>query len=223
MARCLCLVLCVFCLSAGQAAAGAWPREKGGFFIASDLRLSWPTDLISPEPTGKYYTIYIEYGMTEQLTLGLDLGRSVSGDTKAVAFLRLPLRNRDTGLHIAAEVGLGQIDSAMVVRPGLALGRGFSIWRFNGWLALDSVAEVSVNSGKTDFKIDMTFGLNAEDGRKYMLQVQSGAPAAEDPFVRLAPSVVIPFGKDRHIELGGTYGLTGDDSVGIKLGVWQAF
>lgn len=220
------LLLLSFCLSALTAqavCAGAWPREKGSGFVSSDVRLSWPMELLSLEPTGKYYTLYAEYGLTDRLTLGMDLGRSVSGDGKSVVFLRLPLRRDAAKFKIALELGLGQIDGQTVVRPGLALGRSWSLWSLSGWLALDSLAEVQTETGKTDLKIDLTMGLNTDNGRKYIVQFQAGAPALFDPFLRVAPSVVMPFGKNRHIEIGGTYGLTGDASFGVKLGVWQTF
>ena len=67
---------------AGHASAGAWPREEGSLFVSSLARLSWPQDTTtwtSYEPTGEYYTLYVEYGLTERLTVGLDLGRAISG------------------------------------------------------------------------------------------------------------------------------------------------
>ena len=220
------LLLALLCwFSAAAATAGAWPRDKGSFFIAADLRLGWPQELStlqSAEPTGKYYTFYLEYGLTDRLTLGLDLGRSVSGEGKTVVFLRHPVTRPEARLKIALELGLGNIDGQTVLRPGISLGHSFELREMPGWIALDSVAELS-ESGGTDLKVDLTLGLSTAQDTKYMLQLQAGAPAERAPFLRLAPSVVIPAGRDRHVELGGTYGITGDASFGIKLGLWQKF
>ena len=59
--------------------------------------------------------------------------------------------------------------------------------------------------------------------QKYIFQVQSGSNEGSDSFARLAPSVVVPWGDSRNIEMGMTYGLSGDESVGVKLGLWQKF
>ncbi|MFZ5963307.1 hypothetical protein ACOXXX_10175 [Thalassococcus sp. BH17M4-6] len=219
----ICAILLVLGLGASQAQAGAWPREKGTFFVSSDLRLSWPQDFSAQKPTGEYYGTYAEYGLSDRLTLGLDLGRSESGVGKTVAFLRLPLPGSTEQFKIAAELGLGRMDRAPVLRPGLALGRAFQ-WRdAYGWLALDTLAEIRIDSGRTDYKMDLTVGLTMPEGRKYMMQIQSGAPALYDPYVRIAPSVLFPLGKSRLLEIGASYGLEGDETIGIKLGLWQHF
>lgn len=221
----LALVLAL-CLSAAQSHAGAWPRDKGTWFASVAAQFSWPQDIAtlqSVNPTSEYYMLYLEYGLTERLTLGLDLGRSERGTGKTIAFARLPVWARDRPLKLAVELGLGQIDGAPVVRPGFSIGRGIRLWDRDGWLSMESQAEIATDSGQADLKLDLTFGLTAQSGRKYLLQVQSGAPADRAAFARLAPSLVIPFGKARYIELGGTYGLTGDETFGVKLGLWQKF
>lgn len=218
------LLLGLVLLCAGQAGAGAWPRPAGQGFFATDARLSWPR-VIGPEvqPPGKYYTGYLEYGLTDRITAGLDLGRSVSGSGKTVGFLRVPLTRPEATLKISVELGLGRIDGAPVIRPGLSIGRGFSWGDVSGWLAVDSLAEIGTSNGQLDAKIDMTFGVTMPNDWKYLLQLQTGAPYGDPVFARLAPSVVIPIGPDRYVDIGGHLGLTGDNTYGLKLGVWQKF
>lgn len=214
---CLCL-----CLAASAAGAGAWPRKTGTGFASTTARLTWPQDveqLTSPAPTEEYYTLYLEYGLSERLTLGIDLGRSVSGSGKSVVFLQFPLRNQDSGPKIAAQLGVGRISGQTVIRPGLSVGWGLK----RGWLSIDSVAEMQVQTGVADYKLDMTWGRNMGAGRKLILQVQTGAPAGDPPFARFAPSMVFPLGDSLKAEAGVTYGLTGDESFGIMLGLWKTF
>ncbi|WP_136442919.1 hypothetical protein [Pacificoceanicola onchidii] len=203
--------------------AGAWPREKGHGFFSTAVRLAWPQNLehwTSSNPTEQYYTLYLEYGLTDRLTFGLDLGRSVSGDGKTVGFLQWPLRDRDRGPKVAFALGLGRIGEQTVVRPGLSVGWGLK----KGWVTLDTLAEYQVESGLMDYKMDITWGRNLKNDRKVLLQVQTGQPAEDPAFLRLAPSYVFPVGKrGMMVETGVTYGVTGDTSMGLKLGIWRNF
>jgi len=220
MWRCLTLI---YVLALPVAAdAGAWLREEGTGFASAAARLSWPAENISGEPS-QYYTLYAEYGLRPNLTMGVDLGRSVSGGSKTLAFARIPLWTPDNGHRLAAELGAGVIEGRSTLRPGILYGYGFSTGRFAGWISVDTQAEWSVVTGATDFKLDMTMGLNRPSGAKWIAQVQTGAPDGEDRFARLAPSYVTPIGKGRYLELGMTWGVAGDNSAGILLGMWQEF
>ncbi|WGW04085.1 hypothetical protein [Tropicibacter oceani] len=212
----------ILMLCAAMAQAGAWPREEGKGFFSTDVRLSWPQNLrhwTSPNPTEQYYTAYLEYGLSDRLTIGFDLGRSVSGDGKTIGFLQIPLRNTDTGPKVSAALGLGRIGEQTVLRPGLFIGWGME----KGWLTIDSMAEYQIENGLTDYKMDLTWGRNLARDRKLIVQVQTGKPAVDPAFVRLAPSIVFPMGKRSKIETGATWGLTGDSSVGLKFGLWTDF
>lgn len=212
----------------GEANAGAWQRAEGALYASASARLSWPKDLVSHgslDPNGQYYTLYMEYGLTDRVTLGLDMGRSVSGAGKSIGFVQLPVRNKEKGLKVSAALGLGQIEGDPVIRPGLSVGLGHK-W---GWINADGFAEVGINSDETDFKLDVTFGFNApshrflRDGTKLIVQFQSGAPYGDAMFVRLAPSVVVPLRNNLSIEVGGSWGIFGDDNFGALLGLWSDF
>ncbi|GAA4222332.1 hypothetical protein GGQ68_001153 [Sagittula marina] len=202
--------------------AGAWPRDAGKGFLSGAVRLSWPQDLAdwtSVRPTQDYQTLYLEYGLTERITLGFDIGRSVSGGSKTVAFAQVPLRDKDTGPKLSAQLGFGQISGDMVLRPGLSIGWGVS----HGWLTFDAQAEVHLNDGATDYKLDATWGRNFAEDWKAILQLQTGVQHSDPPFVRLAPSLVTPVGRGFKTEMGVTYGITGDSSMGLKIGFWRDF
>lgn len=202
--------------------AGAWPREKGRVFASTSVRLFWPQDIsrrTSRAPTGRYNTFYAEYGLTDRLTLGLDLGRSVSGADKDMLFLRLPLSPRGARVKVAAELGLGVIDRQAVSRPGLSLGLGLQ----GGWLSVEGLAEVSQHTGAVDYKLDLTRGWNLRENRKFMLQLQTGKPSGKEPFARLASSVVLPLTPAFSVEIGGSWDLAGGDTFGMLLGLWSEF
>lgn len=89
------LAMIIWLLLSCPALAGAWPRGKGNVFVASSTYVL---------PSGAYTGLYAEWGVTERLTLGLDLGRGVSGQDKAVAFVQAPLIRPVAGHHFARNV-----------------------------------------------------------------------------------------------------------------------
>lgn len=214
----------VVVLTTTEAVAGAWPQERGHGFASTDTRLSRPQNALRDGDVSTYNTLYLEYGLTDRITLGLDLGRSVSGDDKAVAFVRYPLASPIADTRLAFELGVGRIGKARVVRPGLSLGRSF-VWRDQvyGWLSADALAEINRDNGRVDYKLDLTVGVTFANQRKFFVQLQSGAPHGREPFLRVAPSIVLPIGRNRHAEIGLSIGLKGDDQLGIKFGLWQEF
>jgi hypothetical protein len=216
------LTILTLWLCASQALAGAWPRAKGSGFVSVSNRLSWPQNTdhwTSSEPTDRYSTIYLEYGASDRLTLGLDLGHSVSGAGKTLIFAQLPVFARDQSWHMTGQMGFGEIERRATLRPGLALGRGLP----QGWLSLETMAEIALENKETDYKLDLTYGRNLREDQKLIIQIQTGLPEGEEGFVRLAPSYVRPFGKRLKLEQGVTYGLRGDSSMGVKLGLWADF
>lgn len=218
---------------AGQAGAGAWPRSEGDGFASAALRLGWPQNLlarsrggeaVSLAPTSRYATLFVEYGLTDMLTVGIDVGHGVSGAAKTIGFLRYPLPIATGTAHrFAAELGLGQIDRSATIRPGLSYGYGFGDDVRSGWFSIDAQAEMHPRRRDADYKLDVTYGLNLASGRRAILQLQSGQQAGDDPFARLAPSYVMPLSDTRQVELGLTVSLTGEADVGVLIGLWQSF
>lgn len=225
---------CFFCVIwALGAEGGAWPRKAGEGFASATVRLGWPQNLleraragesISLEPTSDYRTLYGEYGVTDRLTIGLDVGHSVSGAGKTVVFVSYPLAiTGDSPHRLSLALGAGRIESEPVIRPGVSYGYGYSGKRLSGWVAVDALAEHFLGSQRNDYKLDVTFGLNLEGGKRAILQLQAGRQQGDDPFARLAPSYVVPWGDTRNVEVGLTVSLAGEADVGVLLGLWQAF
>jgi hypothetical protein len=236
MIRLLALVLGILGgLTPGISLAGSWPREAGtGFASLSQWQGLGTSD--------GYTALFLEYGLTRRLTLGIDTGRSVSGDGKAVMFLRVPVL-RLLGGPVAAEIGYGEIGGQRVLRPGLSWGRSFTRPRWQGWVAVDSRVELGLDRSRLDEKTDITFGLTPRrpDGQTadwtVMLQVQTGVvdireqlfllqtegiqPGAS--FVRLVPSVTYRLREGLDLEIGYFRALDGTGAQGIKLGLWSSF
>lgn len=201
--------------------AGAWPREKGHGFVSSTFRVSAGR---VQGPYSVYSTVYLEYGLGHDLTLGLDVGNGVSGTSKAILFLRRPLGELAPGHIVAAELGIGRIARQAALRPGISYGHGFSRrGGQSGWISIESVAEYRLASRHIDYKVDFTLGFNHSDRFKSIYQMQTGISHGDPPFARLAPSVVMRLGKSSHLELGLTADLTGNNQFGVQIGFWRDF
>ena len=81
------LILILICLT-GMAHAGPWPRPPGtGHLSVSTTYFDAKTYAY----TLSFNTLYLDYGLTERITLGLDLGQNDLGAYKAIAFAKTPL------------------------------------------------------------------------------------------------------------------------------------
>lgn len=216
-----------------EAAAGAWPREEGQVFIAFSQTLSTGarTVLEAVQDVDSYSSLYAEYGLTPELTFGLDAGLARGDQDEASAwnlFLRRPVWASDGGQRFAAELGVGQLTEPDYgrqwrIKPGLAWGWGFESPWGNGWAGIESSAAYRFVSRDFEFKTDLTVGLKPTDRWMFIFQVQSGRYGDDDPIVRLAPSAVRRFGEKVHLQLGFIQSVAGDDALGIKFGTWVTF
>lgn len=208
------LAMILWLVLTGPALAGAWPRGKGNVFVAGS------TYVMS---SGAYTGLYAEWGVTDRLTLGLDLGRGVSGQDKAVAFVQAPLMRPVAGHRFAWQIGAGVIAGDTVIRPGLSWGKGIDWAGRPGWVALDMVAEMRTETLAIDAKTDLTLGVSISDARKIMLQFQSGVQFGDDPFLRIVPSMTFALSDHARLEIGLSHSLRGASDSGLKIGVWLSF
>lgn len=199
--------------------AGAWPRGKGNVFVTTSAYLTYSGGGV---PAG-FGAIYLEWGATDKLTFGLDMGRGVSGKSKIVAFARYPIGKQDKKNRFALELGVGQLASGKVLRPGISFGRGFQSKLGGGWISIDTVAEIGLESGFTDLKTDITIGLQPRPKLKTMVQFQAGLRENDPAFLRIVPSIVWEMKEKRHMELGVTHGLIGPKETGLKFSIWREF
>ncbi|MGR3463125.1 MAG: hypothetical protein ACU0AX_01490 [Roseovarius sp.] len=198
---------------------GAWPRAEGEGFLSAAGTVE------GPDQFGLYrqsFSLYAEYGATERLTFGVDLGGDAGRMSKAIAFLRWPLGDGERPLRFALELGGGQVDEETALRPGLSVGRGITIGQRQGWLNADTRA-ILFDGGTTAFETDLTAGLSLGDRVKALVQLQAGVPAQGRDYLRLAPSVVYEVRPGTQIEFGLTEPISGGGERGFKLGLWRTF
>jgi len=195
------------------ATSGAWLRSTGEGF------LSWTVKLQDEPETTAYSTLYAEYGINPDLTLGLDIGSDEGGDHKALAFVLMPL-SRD-GLHIAFELAAGTLDDGVALRPSMSVGHSLNIGDLGGWWSIDTRARIS--KGDTALAIDATLGMTIWNGIKLIGQLQQGGPVKDPDYLRLAGSVVWRVAPQQHIEVGLTTSLKNAEDFGLKLGMWRSF
>lgn len=203
---------------ASAAEAGAWPRAKGQTFLAVSGQFD------APDQTGlsrHSFTLYAEYGATERLTLGLDLGGDALRMTKAIAFARWPIGQPSRDVKIAVEIGVGEVSDQSTLRPGLSLGRGLTIWGRPGWAAFDGRA--AILDGKVTLESDLTLGRDVGRQGKLIAQLQTGRPETGRAYMRLAPSYVLATKPGAYLEFGGIVPLAGGGEPGVKLGLWRSF
>jgi hypothetical protein len=211
----LALVLLPWC--AAMAQAGAWPREKGRVFLSFSSQIE---ERDENGINGQSHGFYAEYGATARLTLGLDVNGDALRMSKAIAFLRWPLGRADHRLKLALEMGAGQVEDKTALRPGLSMGRGFSLGDRHGWFNADLRA---ILNGDTAFETELTAGLSVTPRAKVIVQLQAGLPDGGRDYLRLAPSFVYQMRPGAQIELGLLEPLSGGGARGLKLGLWRQF
>lgn len=213
MCRVLALALALICALPAPLCAGAWLRGVGDGF------LSWGVKVQDHDDTKTYSTVYAEYGINPDLTLGVDLGSDEAGGHKALAFVRMPLSRER--LHVAFELGAGVLGERPAIRPGLSLGQGLTFGERNGWFNIDTRANVA--GEHVSVAIDTTIGLHVGADTMLIGQLQQGGPMGDPDFLRLTGSVVWRISPHRQLEVGMSRGLINAEDFGIELGLWREF
>ncbi|MGR3465228.1 hypothetical protein [Limimaricola sp.] len=209
---------------AGDAAqAGAWPREAGRTFLSFGGTIALSDDdsgLPDIAPT-----IYLEYGLTERLTLGLDGYAADDGSSgNLIAWARLPLTTAANGDVAAVSAGAGTVlvdedATEAAARLGLHWGRGLE----EGWLSVDAQALLALSSLSHEAKIDATWGQNLSPRWTGMLQGQVGYGLGGDAYAKLGTSVVLHVAPDLDLRLGLSRAITGDPDAGLSVETWWRF
>tara|TARA_R110002051_G_scaffold93824_2_gene163606 strand:- start:19503 stop:20168 length:666 start_codon:yes stop_codon:yes gene_type:complete len=205
------------------ATAGAWPREKGTIFIAAggNFLLSDGAQL----PVHYDPTVYAEYGLSERVTIGLDLYTADAGRIgSAFFFTSFPLGDLEARDKFAANVAFGvRVDaenpSEMLLRAGLSWGRGLT----NGWIAVDALATYGTNARTFRPKIDVTWGRRWSERWTTSLQLQTGQGFTNDYYAKVAPSIIYDLKDNIQVHLGAVHALTGDRGSGLKFETWLTF
>jgi len=226
-------VVLLICVPAA-AAGGAWPRGEGKAFVSLATLLS-SGDFSSLQGLGadlrNYSSVYGEYGLGAEWTLGADAFYATGEDVDgfgAIVFARRTLFRLEGGHVFAADLGLGWLeesdaDGTARIRSGLSWGKGFDSAWGGGWMSADGSLEYRLPRDEVIAKLDATLGLRPWPRWMTMVQIQSGHFGDDGFILKLAPSVAYELGEGRHLQLGLSIGLAGEDAVGVKLAHWWAF
>lgn len=218
------LLALMWTLGAGRPVdAGAWMQRPKTGFAALDLRYR-PTQ-------GRELGFYGTYGLSERLTLGLDINDTSRGSAHALGFVRLPLRQADSGWQIATELAVGANRDAghwlVMQRYGLSVGRGVQLGARSGWVTADLTRESRSGGYSKAWKLDATLGLSPPKGRRLapMFQIELHRPDDGAGTFALLPSLRLSR-RAKRTWLGGlewrrTQGQ--DQVLGIRFGLWQDF
>jgi len=210
-------------VAANTAIAGAWPRERGQLFIAAggNFLLSEQAQL----PVHYDPTLYLEYGLTDKVSAGLDLHTADAGRIGSVyVFASFPLGDTQAQQKLAGSLAFGaqmkpDIDTETLMRGGLSWGLGLQ----NGWLAVDASATYGTIDRIFRPKMDATFGHNWSQNWTTSLQLQTGQGTTNDYYAKIAPSVTYKFRDNLNVHLGAVHALTGDRGSAMKAETWITF
>lgn len=217
--------------------AGAWARSPGEVFLSFSSNLHSSVEALA-EGIGemsRFDSAYLEVGLGHRLTFGADLGR---GDytREGMAFLRYTITDPDARLQAAVDLGIGRrnvdvLGDSDLARAGLSLGYGFGLtppdWMpmdlQGGWIALDALTIWDLTRSELRWKIEATFGLNASDRLRFMLQVAAEEWPGLDISYGVNPSFVYQIRDNTSIELGVRAVLEDHVQLGLELGLWHQF
>ena len=214
----------LLCVMPPAGHAGAWLKDEGRGFSSVSFSMTWFRDTAQ--------TSYLEYGLRDDLTIGLDmgLGQSRLGQVNgfALAFFRRPIGDRNGAHRFAYELGLGAAWIGPITSPiaktGVSWGHGFQVAKRDGWVNIDAAMIWDLGYGLHLGKLDGTVGLSLNDSFKAMMQVYTGHIAGES-FATIAPSIVIsPFErKNISIQIGAETEIGNSANSAIKIGLWRTF
>lgn len=214
-------IIAVLALATG-AEAGAWLRSEGGGFASSSLSINRDREVSG--------TVYLEYGLRPDRTLGADISfgvdRTGTQEGSAILFLRVPLGRTDQTHKFAAHIGIGARVLNEEVLPaaetGLSWGRGFQVGQRYGWVNVDGSYNLTQHPASDRIKLDLTAGLGISNKSKLMMQMfntfQDG-----DQFVKLAPSLLMSLGRNSGttLQLGAEVPVSGGGTTSLKIAFWR--
>jgi len=219
------LLVAVICLLVAPQAvfAGAWAREEGQLFLSTggNFLLSDGAQL----PVHYDPTVYLEYGLTDVLTIGVDYHTADQGRINTgLVFARFPLGETTGPTRFAASIGYG----ARVVEfnPRENLLQGVLFWGRGyhaGWFAIDYTATRGDITEMFRSKTDFTWGHHLSDRWTTTLQLQTGEGFSGDFYAKINPAVIWTINENHRVSLGAVQALTGDEGSALKLNIWSTF
>ncbi|MDG4647967.1 hypothetical protein P6F26_05885 [Roseibacterium sp. SDUM158017] len=230
---------CAALLLAGTGAtAGPWAREAGEGFLSfgisgEETRTALMLGVLEPERT---LSAYGELGLGYRLTAGVDItGGEVS--RMVVVFLRRTLTAPDSAWQVALDTGLGTRavegqERRNLARIGASLGLGFGPWEARpggtfghrgGWIAVDAMMLADTSGQDPIWQSEVTLGLNLTERARGILAMKAEEWPGAEMVVTARPSVVFALREGTSVQAGMHAGVSGSDTVGLSLSLWQEF
>ena len=208
---------------ANSADAGAWPRNEGEVFLSFGSNVALLGEAVRPV----YYdpTLYLEYGLTGRVTIGVDGFTADRGDAGSLfAFARYAFDLPGSGDAWGVGFGVGTTivpdgSHDMTLRTTLHWGRGLE----TGWLAVDAEASFGLDRNLTQTKIDATWGYRFDDTWISATQFQVGTGLTGDTYVKVAPSIIWVARDNLQVRAGLVQALSGDYGTALSLQTWVTF
>ena len=220
MARVL-VLLALLC--ATQTQAGPWPLGKGDVFLSFGANVAVTQDAEAPVHTDP--SLYLEYGLTEKLTVGFTSFSSEAGEAiSGYAFARYPVLPRlNDPLTVTIGAGLKYRFGDLAPDPRIQLGFSWCHGWDNAWATIVTNSTYSTTDQTTFHTLDATYGWRPTDNIATIFQLQTVTGETVDFYAKIAPSVAYTFGDHLTVELGLIQALTGDRGTGLRLGTWIEF
>ncbi|SDJ99117.1 hypothetical protein [Aliiruegeria lutimaris] len=230
----------IFATAPACEAGGGWPRGTDRVFASvsystfGDMQgyvtgLTYKIPGVEPVELTEELGFFVELGLSETLTFGLDRNSRPKQETQSsVFFLRKNYSRPNWRSSYGIEIGLGgyrdwrQINDTQL-RLGLAWGRGFETRWFDGWAEVDAKVATLEKTESVYWKVDSTLGFKPTERSTFFLQMQSGAMDDFDIYTRAVPTYVMRINRHISLESADTVGVRNDDAQGIKVGAWLEF
>ncbi|WP_052249098.1 hypothetical protein [Leisingera sp. ANG-Vp] len=213
--------VCLALALAQPAAGGAWLEKPGQGFAAASVTFRQAGGRRAHE-----LSYYGAYGITQKLTLGADLNQTADDSGHALIFARLPLRQgRRYRLALETAAGGNHVQGLwhIMQKTTLSYGRGINTARHTGWLALDAAYELRNSGRDAVWKLDAAAGLHRPGKLAPMLQVETSKPENGRFSYTLRSAVRYPLSRQQELVLGLEYRSAGQQSLGLRPGLWQRF
>lgn len=207
---------------AGQAAdAGAWLREKNSGFASLSFGATQGDTMNA--------SLYVEYGVSEKTTIGVDINAFHSADSETngfgALFLRRAIGPTDHTNKFAYEIGLGgffEDENLPAFKTAVSWGRGLQLGERQGWVNVDAayIYEPTLLTHQT--KLDATAGLDLTPRMTGILEINfsdrdGNSNTAVEPSLLFKPSFT-----DFHFKLGANIPMDNADTA-LELGIWRNF
>lgn len=218
----LIFILIASILASDPAMAGAWLREKDTAFTAFAV-----TGFSEAGDSVQFKTsLYAEWGMRPDLTIGLDAEEHQDLYGHALLFARLPIAEFAGGGRVSAELGVGthHHDSRAwaMYKATLSWGKSFQTKHATGWMAIDAALEYRTHDALIR-KLDFTTGFWSVRRVSPLLQVETSFAPAREFYWSVRPSAMFRPGDGLNTWILGLERNAAQSRPGLKFALWREF